>query len=618
MPRRLHPTFADAVAIAVNPALVMALVGSLVFMLLEVFYQGDYEIRLQYIFALFVFAAVLVARISMEEGAERAAIFALPLAVVTLLALNRFVEYRGGPLAGLHWLINSALLGLVWWSRAPTDTRLDLRRQRRRARRRGTAGSRRLGAACRCAVRSGSPADTVSSGRCAQIALCTNWSRRNVPDGRRCGGPPAAPARDVGGLLLARRPATFRPGLDPLRRRPTLGATVCRHPVRCLPDQRPGTDAFHQFSRAPPLSPQPPTGNARRNRHRLDRRRLHPDPGHYRSVHSPSRAEQGIAATATSLARWVAGSSDDLKTSRWALGKDGKPEKDAGRSTPSHAQEGKSLPESRDGKEQGNGQAERASKDSGHKPVPGPDQTQPSDEHAGDQNANSQNANSQSANSGNRDEDRQHQPDQQSDKEESPSGQTDREEAGRPQGDEANGSRDESQPGPPGRPPQRTESPPNERQGSHPAEVVQKSMEPMQNAIRTVLQAAATLFRYAFFTALVLAAVILFWRQRRSVLEAVQRFIKTIRELLTRWFGWQRSMVASPDDRPAELTLTHPTFADFVDPFLSGVPRKSPRTNWFATALRPWKPGPETRETLAMPMKRRTSSPNDSPGTIRT
>ena len=58
MAKRLYMTNADYVAIAISPALVMTLVGSLVFFLIEVLYVGDYQARLTYAFGLFVFAAV--------------------------------------------------------------------------------------------------------------------------------------------------------------------------------------------------------------------------------------------------------------------------------------------------------------------------------------------------------------------------------------------------------------------------------------------------------------------------------------------------------------------------------------------------------------------------------
>src|SRR5688572_8352569 len=112
MAKRLYMTSADYLAIAISPALIMALVGSLVFFLIEVLYVGQYQARLNYAFALFVFAAVLIARISIEMGSERAALFALPLGLVMFLFLLRFVEH---PNAFSH-LINLVLLALVWWS----------------------------------------------------------------------------------------------------------------------------------------------------------------------------------------------------------------------------------------------------------------------------------------------------------------------------------------------------------------------------------------------------------------------------------------------------------------------------------------------------------------------
>ncbi len=104
-------TNADYVAIAVSPALVMALIGSLVFFLIEVLYAGDYGFRLNYVFALFVFATVLIARIAIEMGSERAAMYSLPLGLLTFVALQRFVQHP----SSLSWLINLLLLALVWW-----------------------------------------------------------------------------------------------------------------------------------------------------------------------------------------------------------------------------------------------------------------------------------------------------------------------------------------------------------------------------------------------------------------------------------------------------------------------------------------------------------------------
>ncbi len=116
MPHRLKKTLLDYLVIAISPALIMLMVGSLVFFLIEVFYQGNFTGRLLYIFALFVMAAVLVARISIEQGRERAFLFAVPLGIVTLLAINRFVQFQGGILESLSFFINLGLIAVVWWS----------------------------------------------------------------------------------------------------------------------------------------------------------------------------------------------------------------------------------------------------------------------------------------------------------------------------------------------------------------------------------------------------------------------------------------------------------------------------------------------------------------------
>src|SRR5207245_743969 len=91
-------------------------IGSLVFFLLEVLYQGQYEARMQWILFWFVFATVLIARISMMGGiAERAPIYGLVLAVAVFIALHQFVTYEG-QLADIAWVVNLGLMGIIWWS----------------------------------------------------------------------------------------------------------------------------------------------------------------------------------------------------------------------------------------------------------------------------------------------------------------------------------------------------------------------------------------------------------------------------------------------------------------------------------------------------------------------
>jgi hypothetical protein len=106
----------DYVSFALSPLLIMALVGSLVFFLLEVLYAGQYSGRLQWTLFFFVFAMVLIARISIELGSGRAGMYALALGLVVFLALQAFVQYPAdSPLVYFGWLINLGLMALSWW-----------------------------------------------------------------------------------------------------------------------------------------------------------------------------------------------------------------------------------------------------------------------------------------------------------------------------------------------------------------------------------------------------------------------------------------------------------------------------------------------------------------------
>jgi len=108
---------ADVVFTAVSPALIMLMVGSLVFFLITVLPTGDYKERLHYTTFFFVFGAVLVARIAIQFDAGRAAMYGLGLAIATFIAMNAFVEYPSGTgLKSFGWLLNLGFMALIWWS----------------------------------------------------------------------------------------------------------------------------------------------------------------------------------------------------------------------------------------------------------------------------------------------------------------------------------------------------------------------------------------------------------------------------------------------------------------------------------------------------------------------
>src|ERR1051326_8232802 len=108
-------TLVDFVYAAISPVLIMALVGSLAFFVIEVCYEGVYLGKVQWILFFYVFGSVLVSRIAMTGYLRgRAPIYGLVLAGATYLALLMYVDYSQTLLRGLSGLVNLGLVGLVW------------------------------------------------------------------------------------------------------------------------------------------------------------------------------------------------------------------------------------------------------------------------------------------------------------------------------------------------------------------------------------------------------------------------------------------------------------------------------------------------------------------------
>jgi hypothetical protein len=114
---RPNQTLADYVALAIGPALIMGLVASLVYFLINVLYVGEFVERLRWILFFFVFGAVLIARMTMrDDTSSRATLYGVPLGILTWLGMQIFVEYpEGGGVRELGGIINAGLIGLVWW-----------------------------------------------------------------------------------------------------------------------------------------------------------------------------------------------------------------------------------------------------------------------------------------------------------------------------------------------------------------------------------------------------------------------------------------------------------------------------------------------------------------------
>lgn len=106
IPKKPQKTAADYMVVALSPALIMALVGSLCFFLIEVFYQGPMSGSARWVMFWFVIAIVLVSRIAIEKSSEHAALYGLALAGTVWIYLLRMSP---------SYLFSMVLLGIVWF-----------------------------------------------------------------------------------------------------------------------------------------------------------------------------------------------------------------------------------------------------------------------------------------------------------------------------------------------------------------------------------------------------------------------------------------------------------------------------------------------------------------------
>jgi hypothetical protein len=105
----------DLAVLVASPALIMLMVGSLVWFLVDVLRPTQYPDRLLWCLSFFVFGAVLLARLTIEHGSSYAAIYTVFLAGATFLAMIRFVDYPGDVAGAVGAAVSLALMALTWW-----------------------------------------------------------------------------------------------------------------------------------------------------------------------------------------------------------------------------------------------------------------------------------------------------------------------------------------------------------------------------------------------------------------------------------------------------------------------------------------------------------------------
>jgi hypothetical protein len=111
----LKKTTLDYMVIAISPILVACMVGSLALFVSAVFHPSPFETRINFVIILYSIAIVGIARISIEEGKDKAVLYAIPLALVTFIAFSIF-NPADGPLFYLAPLIHIGIITITWWS----------------------------------------------------------------------------------------------------------------------------------------------------------------------------------------------------------------------------------------------------------------------------------------------------------------------------------------------------------------------------------------------------------------------------------------------------------------------------------------------------------------------
>lgn len=99
-------TLADYLVVAISPILIMLLVGSLGFFLIQVFYRGETVNGIRWLMFWFDLAIVLVSRVGIEQGKGHARVYGAALAIATWFYLAHTLRTP---------VLGAMLLAIIWW-----------------------------------------------------------------------------------------------------------------------------------------------------------------------------------------------------------------------------------------------------------------------------------------------------------------------------------------------------------------------------------------------------------------------------------------------------------------------------------------------------------------------
>ena len=198
---RLRGTLVDYLVAAIEPALIMVMVGSLMFFLLDMWYAGEFLERLRWILFWFVLGIVLITRVSMRIGSSLAKAYGIALGGAVALVASR--------LAGFQPVL-LVILGIVWWVTHKLTYDCTLLDEDQDAGTWPVAGER---------ARSVGPGGRWPTAA-RRLTIPRRWTRRSCHKPRqgeerqreRRRGTPAECARGLADLFHARVTPPFRPG----------------------------------------------------------------------------------------------------------------------------------------------------------------------------------------------------------------------------------------------------------------------------------------------------------------------------------------------------------------------------------------------------------------------